>query len=103
MEREAYLKGAHLKKEYPGKTDMELYETALKVLPDAGYEVTKKKPISCAVAGNYFYEGSRVFWGLISNIMGGSLDITIKSHFVDEKYLINIAEAIGDVLDEALK
>jgi hypothetical protein len=100
---EPYLKGAHLKKDYPGKTDMEMYNIALEVLPEAGYQVTKEKKLSGAIAGDFRYQGKQVFWGLLVNIMGDSLIITVKSKSLEKDVLLGIAESIGDVLDKALK
>jgi len=100
---EPYLKGAHLKKKYPGKTDMEMYNIALEVLPEAGYEVQKEKKLSGAITGECRYQGKQIFWGLLVNILGSDLTITVKSKSIDEDELMEIAESIGDVLDEALK
>ena len=92
-----------IKREYPGKKDTELYQAALLALPNAGYEIWKKRDLLTFVSGKGLYKGKEVYCEILVDIHGGKAKITARAQSLEEKDLSEMAESIGKELDIFVK
>ena len=91
-----------IKKMYPGKDDQEIYRAALLAIPNAGYDVWKKRDLLTLAIGKGNYKDNEVFCDILVNLNGGSAKISARAQNLDEEDLKKVVEIVGNALDKLM-
>jgi len=93
----------NIKKQYPGKEDTELYEAAIRALPNAGYNIWKTRPILTLVSGRGICKGKEVYCEILVDMHGTKVSITARAQDLGEEDLREVAVSVGSELDKLVK
>lgn len=97
------MASVQLKKEYTGIFDTDVYDAALKAIPNAGYEVWKTRELAKLVMGKAQVDGVEVRCNIVVSMVDSSATITAESDDIPEEGLEPVAEKLGEELDKLLK
>lgn len=96
------IKSISIKRKYPGKTDTDIYEAALKCFPNMNFEVWKKRELNKMVVGKGNYNGEIVYCDVLSGFLGESATLSIRSETLEESDLQKVAETLERELNKLL-
>lgn len=89
---------------FKGKTQSEIFDVGLKVLPQTGCEIFKSRPIAYLIVAKYKEGGKISDMNLMVRFgMPPQVSLSLASDDYSEKDLNAIADRIFSALNEALK
>jgi hypothetical protein len=96
------MASVQLKKAYEGKSDNEVYEAALKAIPNAGLTVWKKRELARLVLGTGNVDGQEVRCNIVVSMLDGSVTVSAEADDLPEEKLTQTAEKLLAELDKLL-
>lgn len=89
-------------KKYEGKSDREIYDAALKAIPNAGLKVWKTRELARLVMGIGEIEGHEVRCNIVVNMVDKKATIVVESFSFEEDVLKPILDRAAVELDKLL-
>lgn len=96
------MASVQIKTGYQGKTGQEIYEAALKAIPNAGLQVWKKRELAQLVLGVGQHEGEEVRCNIVVSMVDGSVTISAEGDNLGEEGLNQVAARLTEELDKIL-
>lgn len=89
-------------KKYEGKTDREIYDAALKAIPNAGLKVWKTRELARLVMGMGKIDGHEVRCNIVVSMIDKNATIIVESFSFEEDVLKPIMDKTAVELDKLL-
>ncbi len=96
------MASVQIKRSYEGKSDNEVYEAALKAIPNAGLNVWKKRELARLVLATGTVDGQEVRCNIVVSMVDGSVTISAEADDLGEDKLNVTADKLGGELDKLL-
>lgn len=96
------MAAVQLNKKFKGKSDIEVYEAALKAIPGAGFEIWKIRELARLVLGIGKHEGHEFRCNVVVSMVDNSAVVTTEANDLDEEILTTLAEKIMGELTQLL-